>query len=53
MNLRTWRDHDFVRENFEEREIERLGRDLEGLRAHAPTGAGIVWKLRQLVYERK
>jgi SAM-dependent methyltransferase len=52
MNLRTWRDHDFVRENVEDREIEQLGRDLEALRVHAPTGAGIVWKLRQLIYER-
>lgn len=52
MNLRTWRDHDFVRENVEAREIEQLGRDLEALRVHAPTDAGIVWKLRQMVYER-
>jgi hypothetical protein len=52
MNLRTWRDHPFVREQVEEREIERLGRELEGLRVHAPAGAGIVWTLRQVVYER-
>lgn len=52
MNLRTWRDRESVREKVGEREIDRLGRDLEALRAHAPPGTGIVWKLRQIVYER-
>lgn len=52
MNLRTWRDHPFVRENVEEREIERLGRDLGVLRSEAHPGVGIVWKLRHLVYRR-
>jgi len=52
MNLRTWRDHPFVRENVEEREIQRLERELDALRTHAPTGVGIVWKLRHLVYQR-
>lgn len=52
MNLRTWRDHPFVRENVEEQEIQRLERDLEALRTHAPTGLGIAWKLRHLVYQR-
>ncbi len=52
MNLRTWRDHPFVREHVEEQEIQRLERDLDALRTHAPTGLGIVWKLRHLVYQR-
>ena len=52
MNLRTWRDNSFVREHVEEQEIQRLERDLDALRIHAPTGVGIVWKLRQLVYQR-
>jgi SAM-dependent methyltransferase len=52
MNLRTWRDHPFVREHVEELEVQRLQRDLDALRTHAPTGVGIVWKLRQLVYQR-
>ena len=52
MNLRTWRDHPFVRENVEEQEIQRLERELDALRTHAPTGVGIVWKLRHLVYQR-
>jgi len=52
LNLRTWRDHPFVREHVEEQEIERLERDLDAVRTHAPTGVGIVWKLRHLVYQR-
>jgi SAM-dependent methyltransferase len=52
MNLRTWRDHPFVREHVEEGEIQRLERDLDALRTHAPTGVGIVWQLRHLVYQR-
>jgi SAM-dependent methyltransferase len=52
LNLRTWRDHPFVREHVEEQEIERLERDLDAVRSHAPTGVGIVWKLRHLVYRR-
>ena len=52
LNLRTWRDHPFVREHIEEQEIERLERDLDAVRTHAPTGVGIVWKLRHLVYQR-
>jgi SAM-dependent methyltransferase len=52
MNLRTWRDHPFVREHVEEQEIERLERDLGALRTQAHTGVGIVWKLRHLVYQR-
>jgi SAM-dependent methyltransferase len=52
MNLRTWRGHSFVRENLEEREIQRLERDLDALRTHPPAGVGIVWQLRHLVYQR-
>ena len=52
MNLRTWRDHPFVREHLEEREIQRLERDLDALRSQADTGVGIVWRLRHLVYQR-
>jgi hypothetical protein len=52
MNLRTWRDHRFVREHVEKREIERLERDLDSLRADPSAGVEIVWKLRQLVYQR-
>jgi hypothetical protein len=52
MNLRTWRDHPFVREHVEEREIERLERDLDALRTQARTSVGIVWKLRHLVFQR-
>jgi SAM-dependent methyltransferase len=52
MNLRAWRDHSFVGAHVEEQEIQRLERDLDALRTHAPTGAGIVWKLRHLVYQR-
>lgn len=52
MNLRTWRDHPFVRENVEEQEIRWLERELDALRTHAPSGVGIVWGLRRLVYHR-
>jgi SAM-dependent methyltransferase len=52
MNLRTWRDHPFVRENLEEAEMRRLERDLDALRVQAHSDAGIVWKLRHLVYQR-
>jgi SAM-dependent methyltransferase len=52
LNLRTWRDHRFVRERVEEREIERLERDLDSMRSGATAGVEIVWKLRNLVYQR-
>jgi SAM-dependent methyltransferase len=52
LNLRTWRDHPFVRKHVEEAEIQRLERDLDALQTHVPTGVEIVWKLRHLVYER-
>jgi SAM-dependent methyltransferase len=52
MNLRTWRDHPFVREHVEERELERLERDLDALRSQAHPSVGIVWRLRHLVYQR-
>ena len=52
MNLRTWRDHPFVRESVGEQEIERLERDLGALRNQAHSGVGIVWQLRHLVYQR-
>jgi hypothetical protein len=52
MNLRTWRNHPFVREHFEQQEIERLERDLDALRTQAHPSVGIVWKLRHLVYQR-
>jgi trans-aconitate 2-methyltransferase len=52
MNLRTWRDHPFIREHIEGEEIERLERDLDALRIQAHTSVGIVWKLRHLVYQR-
>jgi hypothetical protein len=52
MNLRTWRDHRFVREQVEKQEIERLERDLDSLRTGASAGVEIVWKLRHLVYQR-
>ena len=52
MNLRTWRDHPFVREHVEEQEIARLERDLDALRSQAHPSVGIVWKLRHLVYRR-
>ncbi len=52
LNLRTWRDHPFVRANVEEAEIRRLERDLDALRKHVPKGVEIVWELRQLLYER-
>ena len=35
-----------------EAEIRRLDRELESLRTHVPEGVEIVWKLRQIVYER-
>lgn len=52
LNLRTWRAHAFVRAHVEEAEVERLERDLEALQARVPTGFEIVWKLRQLIYQR-
>ena len=52
MNLRTWRDHPFVREHVEEQEIARLERDLDALRNQAHPSVGIVWKLRHLIYQR-
>ena len=52
MNLTTWREHRFVRENLEPEEIERLQRDLEELRAQPPEGRSIVWGLRQIVFQR-
>jgi SAM-dependent methyltransferase len=52
MNLRTWCDHRFVRERVEKREIERLERDLDSLRADPSPGVEAVWRLRHLVYQR-
>jgi SAM-dependent methyltransferase len=52
LNLRTWREHPFVREHVEEGEIQRLERDLDALQTHVPGGVEIVWKLRHLIYER-
>jgi len=52
LNLRTWRDHSFVRTQVEEAEIQRLERDLDALQTDVPTGVEIVWKLRHLIYQR-
>ena len=52
VNLRTRRDHPFVREHVEEQEIARLERDLDALRNQADPSVGIVWKLRHLIYQR-
>jgi SAM-dependent methyltransferase len=52
MNLRTWREHSFVREKVEAAEIERLQRALEDLQAKAPEGGEIVWGLRQIAFQR-
>jgi trans-aconitate 2-methyltransferase len=52
LNLRTWRDHPFVRAHVEEAEVQRLERELDALQTHVPKGVEIVWKLRHLIYER-
>jgi trans-aconitate 2-methyltransferase len=52
LNLRTWRDHPFVRGHVEEAEVQRLERELDALQNHVPKGVEIVWKLRHLIYER-
>ena len=52
LNLRTWRDHPFVRTHVEEGEVQRLERELDALQSHVPKGVEIIWKLRHLIYER-
>jgi ubiquinone/menaquinone biosynthesis C-methylase UbiE len=52
MNLKSWRDHPFVRKNIEENEIRRMEQGLEALRTGASEPAEIVWGLRQIVCAR-
>jgi SAM-dependent methyltransferase len=53
LNLRTWRERPFVRENLTPDEVSGLQRDLEALREAPPDEASIVWGLRQMVCERR
>jgi len=53
LNLHAWRRHPFVRVNITAAEIERLGRELRALQAHADPSVEIVWRLRQIVYGRR
>ena len=53
LNLRTWREHPFVRKHVAEAELQQLGRDIRELQADARGAVEIVWRLRQLVYQRR
>jgi SAM-dependent methyltransferase len=52
MNLGIWREHPFVREHVEESEMGQLERDLSALGTNTPRGVEIIWRLRQITYER-
>lgn len=52
LNIRSWKEHPFVRANYSCAVIDRLVRALDEM-AQEPTGAtDIEWGMRQMVYER-
>lgn len=51
MNLATWRENEFIRDTYSEREIEDLEKGLLRLTKSRVRGE-IVWGLRQIVIER-
>jgi SAM-dependent methyltransferase len=51
MNVRTWRDDPFIRDEYPRARIDRLAAELDALTSSAATG-DITWGMRQLVYER-
>ena len=52
LNIRSWKEHPFVRGNYSCAVIDRLVRELDEM-AQEPTGAtDIEWGMRQMVYER-
>jgi len=52
LNIRTWKDQPFVRDNYSVSTIERLEKDLENLAGKSSGEMEIEWGLRQIVFER-
>ena len=53
MNIQTWKNNAFVRQNYSLTAIQKLEQDLLGLTATPTNDIGVEWTLRQLVYERE
>jgi trans-aconitate 2-methyltransferase len=52
INLRTWRQDDFVRSLYSDREIDELQDQLDHLSEEPPRPAEILWGMRQVVFQR-
>jgi len=52
MNIQTWKNDPFIKENYQASDIEALENDLQQLASKAGDAMEIQWGLRQIVFER-
>ena len=52
LNIQTWKNQPFVRQNYQSATIDKLESDLEALAARSTPESEIQWGLRQVVFER-
>ena len=53
LNIQTWKQQPFIKENYPAHVIQELEQDLERLAGRSGDEVSIAWGLRQIVYERK
>ena len=52
MNIQTWKNQPFVKENYQASDIEALEGDLQQLATRTQSEMEIQWGLKQIVFER-
>jgi hypothetical protein len=52
LNLRAWKEHAFIRENYSEKAIRDLDSALEAIAREHGTASDIEWSMRQVIFQR-
>jgi SAM-dependent methyltransferase len=53
LNLRVWKEHAFIRENYTEKAIRDLDSALEAIAREHGTASDIEWSMRQIIFQRR
>jgi len=53
LNMRVWKDHAFIRENYSEKTIRDLDSALEAIARERAAASDIEWGMRQIIFQRR